>query len=318
DTRVFTFETYKFDVANFQAHFYYSLVDLLNPENTQGFEEIISFDDPQFDVRPDLSFEVLEGLLFHLHIALGISYYKLYPTKKLLIKSGVIQESGLLFWKKFYQNGLGEFLFTNNISPQDLFHFSCEGTYKVEQQKFTLSQKALVPIGGGKDSLVSIELLEQSHIDFDTFVFGKVDTIKQQCIDVVGKKNFLVERKLSPNLFSLNDTGEYFNGHVPITGIIAFTMQIVGYLFDYKYFILSNELSANFGNTQWKGIEINHQWSKSLDFEKDFGIYVRQYMTDQTQYFSLLRGMYEIKIARLFTDMCQKYFLSFSSCNNNF
>ena len=111
DSRKFIFETYRFDVAEMKAHFYYSLLDEKNPQNTFGFEEIIDFDDPRFDVRWDLNFEVLENILFHLHMALWISYYKAYPTEKLIIKSGNIDDESLNFWKKFYINGLGEFLF---------------------------------------------------------------------------------------------------------------------------------------------------------------------------------------------------------------
>ncbi|MCP4522597.1 MAG: hypothetical protein GY828_00070 [Candidatus Gracilibacteria bacterium] len=318
ETRFFTFETYKFDVATLQAHFYYSLVDIQNPQNTEGFEEIISFDDGNFDLRSDICFDVLENLLFHLHLALGISYYKLYPTEKLVIKSGNIEAQGLAFWKKFYQNGLGEFLYTNNIHPEKLFQFSCTSEYHITQQKFSTGERALVPVGGGKDSIVSLELLKKGQIDFDTFVFGKIDPIKEKCIEVTEKKNFFVQRQLSKRLFELNETGEYFNGHVPITGIIAFSMEIVAYLFDYKYLILSNELSANFGNTHWKGIDINHQWSKSLDFEKDFSDYVFRYMNENIKYFSLLRGLYEIKIAEIFSQVGKKYFQNFSSCNKNF
>jgi UDP-N-acetyl-alpha-D-muramoyl-L-alanyl-L-glutamate epimerase len=318
DSRKFIYETYRFDIENLQAHFYYSLLDINNPENTQWFEEVINFDDGNFDLREDLNFEILENLLFHLHLALWISYYKLYPTEKLIIKSGSIDNSWIEFWEKFYKNGLWEFLYRNNINPENLFQFEINCSNKIEKINFLTSNKALIPVWWWKDSIVSLELFRKSGIDFDTFVFWKIDPIKQKCIDTTGKTNFLVTRKLSQRLFELNETWEYFNGHVPITWIIAFSMEVVAYLFDYKYLILSNELSANFGNTQWKWIEINHQWSKSLEFERDFWEYVEKYISSDVKYFSLLRWMYEIKIAELFSNLWKKYFENFSSCNNNF
>lgn len=317
DTRKFIFETYKFDVNSLQAHFYYSLIDEKNPENSHWFEEIICFDDPQFDIRADLDYEILDNFLFHLHIALWISYYKLYPTQKLLIKSGNIDDESIKFWKKFYRNGLWEFLFQNKISPKNLFQFEIISDKKFIKKEFAASEKSFVPVGGWKDSIVSLELLKNNHFDFDTFVFWKVDDIKKKCIEISGEKNFLVTRELSPKLFELNKQG-YFNGHVPITGIIAFVMQATAYIFDYKYLVLSNELSANFGNTTWEWVEINHQWSKSLEFEQDFAKYISHNIWDQIQYFSLLRGMYEIKIAQLFSKLGKKYLWNFSSCNNNF
>ena len=316
-SRKFIFETYRFDVAEMKAHFYYSLLDEKNPENSHGFEEIIDFDDPRFDVRSDMNFEVLENILFHLHMALWISYYKAYPTEKLIIKSGNISETSLNFWKKFYINGLGEFLFENKISPKNLFQFECQSERNIEKKEFSISEKSLVPIWWGKDSIVSLELLQKNNFEFDSFVFGKVDQIKQDCINISGKNNFFVSRKISPNLFQLNEQW-YFNGHVPITGIIAFVMHCVAYIYDYKYLVLSNELSANFWNTLWEWVEINHQWSKSLEFEKDLQKYVQENISDEIKYFSLLRGMYEIKIAELFSQLGKKYFWVFSSCNNNF
>jgi hypothetical protein len=45
--------------------------------------------------------------------------------------------------------------------------------------------------------------------------------------------------------------------------------------------------------------------------------YIKKYISPELQYFSLLRGMYEIKIAKIFAQYPQ-YFATFSSCNNNF
>lgn len=114
----------------------------------------------------------------------------------------------------------------------------------------------------------------------------------------------------------MNQQG-YYNGHVPISGIIAFALVFGAYLYDYQYIVMSNEKSANEGNTVLDGIEINHQRSKSFSFESDFDHYIKAYISPDLHYFSLLRGMYELKIAELFSHYPQ-YFSTFSSCNNNF
>ena len=315
-SRVFSFDSYFFDLQRFEAHFHYSFQDLKTWEK-QEFEEVLNFDDANFDIRSDFKVEVLENILFHIHMALWISYYKAYPTEKLLVSSAKIDDYQKEFWKKFYINGLWEFLFTNNISPKNLFQFENNSENELSKVDFTISNKALVPIGWGKDSIVSLELLAESWIEYDTFVFWKMDIIKEKCTETIGKPNLLVTRQISHKLFELNRSG-YFNGHVPITGIIAFSMELVAYLFDYKYLVLSNEKSANFWNTLWEWVEINHQWSKSLEFEQDFWEYVEKYISSETKYFSLLRGMYELKIAELFVNYWKKYFNNFSSCNKNF
>lgn len=121
---------------------------------------------------------------------------------------------------------------------------------------------------------------------------------------------------MDPLLFEMNLQG-YYNGHVPISGIIAFVLVTASYLYDYTYIVMSNEKSANEGNTVMDGIQINHQRSKSEQFESAFGQYVAKYISPDIKYFSLLRGMYEIKIAQLFSHHFP-YFDTFSSCNNNF
>ncbi len=121
---------------------------------------------------------------------------------------------------------------------------------------------------------------------------------------------------MDPKLFDMNQQG-YYNGHVPISGIIAFVLVTAAYLYDYRYIIMSNEKSANEGNTVMDGIDINHQRSKSYQFESDFNMYIKKYLSPDVRYFSLLRGMYEINIAKAFSQYPQ-YFETFSSCNNNF
>ncbi len=62
---------------------------------------------------------------------------------------------------------------------------------------------------------------------------------------------------------------------------------------------------------------MNHQWSKSFEFEKLFQQYVRRYITPDITYFSLLRPVKEIAIIKQFTNY-SKYFGLFTSCNKNF
>ncbi|MFA5747825.1 MAG: hypothetical protein WC872_01795 [Candidatus Absconditabacterales bacterium] len=306
----FYFKGFKFDYENLKAEFFYSFDDEVN------FTETIDFFCDKFQAKENLDPDIIDNLLFHLSIAIGISYYKLYPTKKLIIESGNLDKDQINFWEKFYINGLGEFFFKNQISPKGLINFQF-GKNKNKHKLFKINlNRAIVPIGGGKDSLVTIELLRKTGISFDTFTFGKNYTLHK----IVGKKfgghRLIIKRQIDPQLFDMNKQG-YYNGHVPITGIISFVLSVASYLYDYKYIIFSNEKSANEGNTEIDGVQINHQRSKSLDFETDFNQYLSKYISPDLKYFSLLRGMYEIKIAEMFCNYKQ-YFGLFSSCNTNF
>ena len=174
----------------------------------------------------------------------------------------------------------------------------------------------MVAIGWGKDSLVSIELLKKANIPFFTCTFGKDYRLHHNVSQKIGVSRLVIQRTMDPLLFTMNTEG-YYNGHVPISGIIAFVLTLAAYLYDYSYIVMSNEKSADEGNTQMDGIDINHQRSKSFAFEEAFGDYLHDSMSPDLRYFSLLRSMYEIKIAELFSRYNQ-YFDVFSSCNTNF
>ena len=94
--------------------------------------------------------------------------------------------------------------------------------------------------------------------------------------------------------------------------MISFLSTLMGYLTHKKYIALSNEYSANESNID--GENINHQYSKSLEYENDFRDYSSKYLYTNTEYFSFLRPISEYQIAYLFSHF-DKYHKVFKSCN---
>lgn len=133
---------------------------------------------------------------------------------------------------------------------------------------------------------------------------------------ILGKTPIVIKRVIDRKLFELNRQGAY-NGHIPVSAIYAFLSVFAATVYDYRYVVVSNERSANYGNVKYLGLMINHQWSKSMEFEKLFQNYVANFITPDIQYYSLLRTMTELEIAEQFVKY-PKYFLAFSSCNRNF
>lgn len=308
--QTFHFDGHAFDPETLKASFFYSF------DKEVSFTETIDFACTGFTPITDIDPEVMDTLLFHLSLALGISYYKLYPTKELIIEDGSLNEDQQAFRKKFYVQGLGEFFFRNKLSPKGFITF-VNGKGSAPRKPFSpVSDMPMVALGGGKDSLVTAELIKKLNIPFFTSTFGKDYYLHKAVGDQIGAPRLLMTRTMDPKLFEMNEQG-YYNGHVPISGIIAFVLVTAAYLYDYRYIIMSNERSANEGNTVLDGIEINHQRSKSYQFESDFNRYTKDYLSPEVEYFSLLRGLYELKIAKVFAKYPQ-YFGTFSSCNNNF
>lgn len=308
----FYFEKFEFDKETLESTFYY------NFDWELFFEEKVSFFDPNFSIRKDLNEKIINNILFHIHIALWISYYKFYLSKNLVFKTWKLDEFGINFWKKFYINWLGEFFYKNNINPNWLLNFVFESDKEFQKIDFEVSEKYLVPVWWWKDSIVSIELLKHFQKEIDLVTFAQNDNVLYENTTKNAEvKRLFLQRKLPENILEVIKSGAY-NWHVPITWMIAFVLELACYLYDYKYIVLSNEKSANFWNTIFNWIEVNHQWSKSLEFEKDFADYVSKYISSDVKYFSLLRPFYELKIAEMFSKVWKKYFTSFSSCNTNF
>lgn len=307
----FYIEWFEFNETNKIASFFYSFDKIVK------FTEKIDFSVPFMQVRVDFEKDNMDTFIFSLSLAIWISYYKAYPTKDLIVESWFLETEDILFWKKFYKSGLWEFLFRNNLNPDNYFNFVVTSNKKYEKKDFHLSEKSLLPIGGWKDSIVSLKILEKLGKEYTPIVFWKIDPIKENCLKIIGKDYILVKRKMSQTLFDLIDNW-YYNGHVPITWIISFVLLATAYLYDYRYIILSNEKSANVWNAKIGDLEVNHQWSKSLDFEKEFSKYITRNLSSNLRYFSILRGMYEIPIAKYFAQYWKEYFKVFSSCNNNF
>lgn len=92
----FYFTGYTFDPKTLKASFFYSFDHEIN------FTETIDFACTEFKCITTIDSDVMNTLLFHLSLALGISYYKLYPTKDLVIEHGSLNQDQQQFWKTFY------------------------------------------------------------------------------------------------------------------------------------------------------------------------------------------------------------------------
>ena len=251
--------------------------------------------------------------LFNLGLCELISYYKAACPRKVILKAGALREEQLEFWKKLFYNGLGEFRFVNNIdiSYDDFVNFENATDTIYSKSKMDNVEGNLVPVGGGKDSVVTLELLKKEQNT--CFVINPrgatLDTIR-----VAGYKeeeSVIVMRKIDPLLLKLNQEG-YLNGHTPFSASLAFLGMFCALLSGKQYIVLSNESSANESTDEETGA--NHQYSKSLEFELDFVDYCERYINPFIKYFSLLRGMREIDIAKQFAEYKQ-YHTIFRSCN---
>ena len=258
--------------------------------------------------------EQLQALAFQIGMTELVSYWKIACPKRVVVKPFSLTDSQKAFWKKLYYNGLGEFLYLNciSVSEDDLMQIESIGNQSFAKVDLPLEERTLVPIGGGKDSVVTLECLRGQMPVVPMIVNPRGATLN--CVKTAGYggNDFIViNRTLDPTMLKLNAEG-YLNGHTPFSALLAFISVLVAFGSRSKYIALSNENSANEATVP--GTNINHQYSKSIEFERDFRNYVAENLNDKVQYFSFLRPLSELQIAKLFAQ-CEAYHPVFRSCN---
>lgn len=257
----------------------------------------------------------LNNLIFHMGMVELISYWKAACSPRLIIKPYNLNEKQILFWKKLYWNGLGEFFYTNQISTtiDDFMQIEANNPTPLDPCNLNLEEKIIVPIGGGKDSVVSLELLKASELEVFPFIINpraaSLNTVSKA--GILEGNLMLAKRTIDPNILDLNAKG-YLNGHTPFSAMLAFTSLLQAYLIKTKYIALSNESSAN--EPSVADSHVNHQYSKTYEFESDFRNYYKSYINSEIEYFSFLRPISELQIACLFSKFENHHF-SFRSCN---
>lgn len=261
-----------------------------------------------------------DRMIFFMGMVELVSYWKALCPPRVIVECGGLDSEDILWWKKLYFNGLGEFFYINGIEPSFDSFMTIECTRRAEPQTYTYKNLGLnlVPIGGGKDSDVTLELLKGFREKNRPFTVNSQKARTDAILSAgYGEADTVcVKRTIDKELLRLNAEG-CLNGHTPFSAVVAFSGLLCGYLMGAESIVLSNESSANVGNIQ--GLSVNHQYSKSYEFEKDFALYVNKHFGTRgsninISYFSILRGFSELQIAKQFSALPQ-YHEVFRSCN---
>lgn len=267
-----------------------------------------TFDVGEFDL------EKYREMAFSLGLAELVSYWKCACCPTVEIRCGGLSEWQKKWWKTLYWGGLAEFFYRNEISTTFDEFMTIESPEPAPlSRSWGELNGVMVPVGGGKDSIVSLEILRQAGERITPYVINPRPAT-EGCVRAAGiplNDAVFAHRTIDPTLLELNSRG-YLNGHTPFSAVVAFSAVLFGSIKGLKYIALSNESSAN--ETYVSGAEVNHQYSKSTKFEQDFREYCTKIFGNCPEYFSLLRPLTEWQIAREFVKYPQ-YFRVFQSCN---
>lgn len=260
---------------------------------------------------------VFGKLAFSLGLAELISYWKAVCPPEIKVECGILNDEQKQWWKKLWFLGLGEFFYVNAITTdrESFCDIVCTGdeTTEIPHTSHRTLNGCLVPIGGGKDSALTLETLKNAGMNCRCYAINKRCSITATVETAGLSADALItaQRSFDRSLIPLNNSG-CLNGHTPFSSIVAFSAEITAYLNDLQYIVLSNESSAN--ESTVVGQEVNHQYSKSFEFENDFHEYEKKYLRTGIEYFSFLRPLAEFQIAKMFTSH-RKYLPIFRSCN---
>ena len=262
-----------------------------------------------------LNISFLENLSFQIGMIELISYWKAACPQKVVVDAGYLCDFQIEWWKNVYFKGLGEFFYVNGIETNihEFLNIEINSSKEYEMEEVEVGNRILIPIGGGKDSAVTLELLKKSGFEIIPFILNpRAASLATAITSGFDQKQiFTIFRTLDPKLLELNKKG-FLNGHTPFSALLAFISLLAASLSGSRYIALSNESSAN--EPTIPGTQINHQYSKSIDFENNFRRYANQYLTQNIEYFSFLRPLNELQIGKLFAAIPDQH-PHFKSCN---
>lgn len=253
----------------------------------------------------------LEPTLCAIALAFSTFFFKLADFKSICLESFALDPTSADFFSKSIQAGMGEFRYIQGLNPIKTIEVKSPDN-RAASPKSTATRDHLIMLnGGGKDTIVAGELLRLCGQDF-TWVTIRPTRARRSVVELSGNPNSIeVGYYVDENV----DADKVYPwGHIPHTSIVLSLGLLVAQLIDARYVCAGNEQSANFGNVNFKGLELNHQYSKSFEYEKNFSDYVSRCVTPDIKVFSILRPFHDIQLGMMFSQLT-KYHASFLSCN---
>ncbi|GAA2193618.1 UDP-N-acetyl-alpha-D-muramoyl-L-alanyl-L-glutamat e epimerase [Micromonospora lupini] len=307
----FTFPSYSIDFATGEVLFDYALT---GPAGEQRFTEVITLPLPA-QPPSDETVATLGRVLEVLHLVAGVSYYKVAAPPRLVLPAP-LDAATVDYVTAVYTKGLAEYAYRNQLPHVlELRPEVPAGSPEPPRVYDDSDRRPLSAVGGGKDSIVSLEALRRAELDPVPFSVNPNHVIVS-VNEASGLTPLAARRRIDPVLFDLNAAGA-LNGHIPVTAINSLIAVATAVLHGLGPVVMSNERSASDPNLVWNGHEINHQWSKGVEAEGLLRGALAEHAGLTEPYFSLLRSLSELHIARLFAEFTG-YDDVVTSCNQAF
>jgi hypothetical protein len=306
--RVFRYQGYDLDPGSGTLTCRYSL-------DGRSFSERVAFPGADPERWDDPAVDRAARWVF---LLAGVSYYKAGAPPLIELPATPLRPADAAFLRSFHLDGLGEYAYRNGLDLSGLRIEAPVPAGEAAASPAAAGKRPLVPFGGGIDSIVTVELV-RALADAALFVVNRPGdrfAAIERPAAVAGLPIVRAERSIDPQVLRSRELG-FLNGHVPVTGIISAIAVMAAVLDGRDAVVMSNEWSSSVGNVEIDGRTINHQWSKSLDFEAGFRSVLAGALGGAIDYFSRLRPYSELLIAHRFATL-GRYHRAFQSCNRGF
>jgi hypothetical protein len=245
----------------------------------------------------------------------GLSYYKAGAARHIDVGSTPLGAKGRALLEAALHEGLAEFAYRNDLSLADVVITG--GTTVNPHLPEIDPERVLIPFGGGVDSVVTTSQLA-THLERTLFVVspgsGPFEPLEATAA-ATGLGLVRATRVLDGQLLVHDDS--LFNGHVPVTAMVTLLAAVGALASGRGGVVMSNEHSASVANLQWRGLDVNHQWSKSWDAEQLIAEALSERVGSEFVVASFLRDRSEVWVAREFSQL-SAYHHVFRSCNRAF
>ncbi len=255
----------------------------------------------------------------------AFSYWKAFcsPVIEAPLPSGDPAETA--WWESFWPKAMGEFFYRNGID------FTAPGFLRITSRPGPAAEDEpagspagsqdtgappLVMFSGGKDSLaLTYAIRDAAAPATDFFLYNPTEGQRALARSLTdGGRIIEVRRQVLPELLALNAAG-HPNGHTPYSAYLALAALLTGYLRGNPMVLAGNSRSDDEPNiSSYLGMPVNHQWTKSHEFEAALGSYRNQWLPEAPLYCSPLRPLLELQIIRSLQPHMDAY-LKTASCN---
>lgn len=268
-----------------------------------------------FGVSFDWSNPLVQNILINLGLSIIFTEAQNVDCDQVVIRTANLNNDQINFWRDFMINIAGQKFFLEKRKFSKLPKKIITSGPRFSKKRFSVKDKLILGLGGGKESLTTEAIFLKSGLDFDEIMVGNSNFFKKRNKKI---KHFTKLGKKVFEVLSAVQKDDIFYSRTPMAVPIVFRLILISLLFcykyGYKYVVMATERSSNYGNVLWDSIMVNHQYDKSSVFLKKVNNYIHNYITPSVDYFSSFEGLYEYKIAQIFSKF-PEYLEYLISCN---